>query len=150
MNDDNALKYKAGYRRVQFSMPTEYQLQYCWKSQKQSPMIQAAHAHSSPSPTPNPPTGMVCTIKKLNSSSPAKKRSHSSPKSRKIFAKAMSGNGSPSLQQARCNNGRDYGGSGHSPVQSANEKKVHKMQQQFETRMEEAGHVKQGMTYSLT
>ena len=39
------MRYKAGYRRVQFSMPTEYQLQYGWKSplvQETTPLITAA------------------------------------------------------------------------------------------------------------
>ena len=39
------MRYKAGYRRVQFSMPTEYQLQYGWKSplvQETTPLIAAA------------------------------------------------------------------------------------------------------------
>ena len=39
------MQYKAGYRRVQFSMPTEYQLQYGWKSplvQETTPLITAA------------------------------------------------------------------------------------------------------------
>lgn len=37
------MKYKAGYRRVQFSKPTtEYQHQYAWKPSQMSPIITAA------------------------------------------------------------------------------------------------------------
>ena len=35
------MKYKAGYRRVQF-MPTEYQFHYGWKSNSSSPLLEAA------------------------------------------------------------------------------------------------------------